>query len=458
MSRITDELIDGKLFFYHSAKGLDAYKYLINDEWRTSSGLYGHAMYGNLEPLWEDNFSGPATDQNKLYGRFRFKVHALRPRSLLFCNVKDGAKILAGYDADYAQAMMEDHGVPKDMIDSIMRLVRKEKGVFASSTALKPRDNASDGALLAYGFNGFVYDGNLDGKTVVFYDPHPTNVRFEGLSLDDGKTFMDIPKGTTYNQFLKLVDDFKNHKKSVSFAGSQSSSQSSVAGNSSLLPSSTIKYMDRPTLQKHLQKVYDLEASFYKGAVSLLDMVFIESWYIRFNLKHRRKIYTWVSDSDYTYITLAAYALAYSCVDSVCPLNPKDVYKVLDVKRLLKYLLPFSIRNKYDLSTWNNVFRLIDFPEEGCFVCYWNYIYYRDMLGRFLVGCNWVKNRYGLDLFGLYFDLFKDELVKFSGKSFDDILKELNSVLPLLFRAFMTDRVESLDVVKSVSSSGITYK
>lgn len=462
MRKLSDEIDDGKLFFYHSAKGLDAYKYLIEGNWRTSSGHYGHALYGNMSPLWKDNFNGPATDQNKLYGPYRFKVQSLRSRSLLFCNVQDGAKILAGYDADYAQVLLEDHGVPDDMIKSIMSLIRKEPGVYASATSLKPRNNSDPGTLLAYGFNGFVYDGNLDGKTVVFYNPQPSNVRFVGVSFDDGKTFMDIPKGTTYSQFLQLVDNFKNPKKAVAVAKSSLTVGASTV-QSSLLSPSVLKFMNRPALKAHVQKVLDLESDFLNSKLGLQDIIFIESWYIRFNLTHRKKIYSWVSDYSYVTVILAAYTVAYACTDNVVPVKVTEISKVLDVRRLLKYLLPFSIKNKYGFSDWNKAFYAISFPSEGKVVCTWGVTTPVAVLARFLVGHEWASKNYSFDILDRYFNLLSHELVSFSKSrslnyTFDDILNLLNATLPDSFPVFMTDHDGDLNPIEVVDPLGIIYK
>ena len=464
MRRVSDEILNGTLYFYHSAKGLDAYKYLLESNWRTSSGHYGHALYGNLNPLWKDNFSGSPTDQNRLYGPYRFKVQALRSRSLLFCNVQDGAKILADYDADYAQALLEDHGVPSNMIKSIMSFIRKDPGVYASATSLKPRNNSDPGTLLQYGFNGFVYDGNLDGKTVVFYNPQPTNVRFVGVSFDDGKTFMDIPKGTSYSQFLDLVEAFRNPKAAKAAKPSTASTPSTGAApaKSYLLPPSVIKYMSKPVLKAHLQKVYDLDASFKMSTMTTHDIIFIESWYIRFNLTHRRKIYGWVSNKTYNDLVAAAYVVAYSCVDSLATVDVKNIYNVADVKRLFKYLLPFSIKNKFGFSVWTNAFGYINFENQERIVCTWGVTTPTAVLARFLAGAEWAKNTYNFDILSAYFDLFKKEYENwidgFGYTSLDAVLTELNADLPTSVSIFVTGGELMLDPVESVSSTGIVYK
>lgn len=456
MKHISDEIVDGSLIFYHSAKDLAAYKYLITNTWRTSSGHYGHALYGNMNPLWEDNFSGKATDQNKLYGSFRFRVRSLRTLSLLYCDVEDGAKLLNGYSPDFARTMMENHGVPDNMIESIMRLINKE--TYASNTMLKPANNGAEGTLLKYGFNGFCYTGNLDGKTVVFYNPSPANVRFTGVSFDKGKTFMDIPKDTTYPQFLQLVDDFRNPKKASSGSkvpGVQS--PGAQASHSSLLSPSALKFMSRPVLKGHLDKVLSLEAGYLGKSLGNLDIIFVEAWYIRFNLTSRRSIYSWVDSELYTKLVLAAHIAAYSCTDSVFPLDLLKLTSVQNEVRLVKLLLPFSIKNRYAFKYWHGAFNMLDFYKHRPAIAWGGAVSPVANLGRFVAGHVFYA-KLGVNILGSFYDIFKKAIEDDSKQDLQSIIDRCNFYLPQEFNVFMSGTTVDLDKIDSLSSAGVTFK
>lgn len=460
--KLQDEYVDGALIFYHSNNSLEAYRYLIDNIWRTTSGHYGHALYGNVDALWSANFTknSPST-QNHLYGygsknHYRFRLRALRSHSLLFCDVEEGAKVLAGYSVEYAVQSLIDHGVPQDMIDSIRPLL--EGRTYASNTVLKVKNNADPGVLLPYGYNGFVYEGNLDGKTVVYYNPAPSNVRMTGVSFDDGKTFMDIPRGTSWGQFQQLVKDYLNPPKTR-----RSTSQSAsnlVSGSGGLVPKAILTYLgskyDR--LSEHFYRMTNLGNTFTNGgSLSTNDMIFVETWYYRYYGTSRRSVYgSKVSLVDYHNICLSAVIAASFCTDSVMPVDLVFDGSNINHKRALKLLVPYSLNNPTSYTAWVGAFVNLGADISFCpVVVSMKSTNALQALGRFISAGIVYERSYGFDLFA-YWDKFAGVFeAAFGFKDINDYLPEFNSNLPKPFSLLASTVNYHLAKVRSVSSNGV---
>jgi hypothetical protein len=139
-------------------------------------------------------------------------------------------------------------------------------------------------------------------------------------------------------------------------------------------------------------------------------------------------------------------------------LDQYDIDGVLDVTRLLSRLTIFSIKNKYDFDTWDKAFSIISFPQRGRVACNWDVnrtgIF---TLASFLAGQVWANREYNVGVLR-YFDLFMDELIRYTSKPIAVILEELNQMLPMDFYVFSSYFREFLKPIESVGYSGIVYK
>lgn len=442
--KISDEFVKGRVFYYHTTDSLKAYDYFINNQWRSRRGYYGLGVYGYAFP----------PDGGASYGDIVFRFHVLRPHRLFFADVYLGSLLYTGYSVSMALGILDEHDVPESFIKGTKLEVGLRgvlEGEDINESVLFVDSGGVKCFLDKYDFDGMAYKSH-DGYSIVFWNFSPQLLRITGVKGIKDVEFKDIPVGASQKDVEAI---YKGQ-----FKGFVSSTMSSGVskGQSSLLPKSVIKYMSKPSLKGHLQKIYDLEDDFQDSNMLKADMAFVESWYIRCNSVHRKSIYNWILDTTYTQITLAAYALAYSCVDSVFPLDNYDLNGVLDVTRLLSRLTIFSIKNKYDFATWDKAFSFISFPQRGRVVCNWDVN--RSViftLASFLAGQVWAKREYNVDVLR-YFDLFMDELIRYTSKPIAVILEELNQMLPMDVYVFSSNFKEFLKPIESVGYSGIVYK
>ena len=329
----------------------------------------------------------------------------------------------------------------------------------ASNTCLKPRSNGDEGVLLKYGYNGFVYDGNLDGKTVVYYNPSPSTVRFTGVSLDKGKTFLDIPKGTTWPQLQQMVEDYKNPKPKAVKTAKATNVGSSRRGRTLVSPY-MLKWLDKPKYKAIRDALEEINNRFVNGdTVTPEQIIFAESWYIRFG--NRARVYPDMGSIKSETLMAASYIAAYACRDAVAPLDIfTSLSSCVEESRMANLLLSCSIKIPLPFRSWAvafNMFGMVDsfrpiIPSgKGCHPVF--------HLARFISGCLYCNHTMSLDLFR-HWDDFEAAYRRDFTSSIQDALDEINSLVPEPFGIFAATR-DTYDIsreIESISTNGIVYK
>lgn len=197
MKKVNEEVINGKYYFYHSARTLNAAKYIINKRWRTSSGLYGSGVYGQQYP-------DPTSDRNKLSpstirrykdlygGSYRFKIRYDNPKDLFYLDLDAGKEVYGNsYNKDKAIEILKEHNVPDNIIDNISNYFSSGDNTPPLSNSMFATYNVKGGLLGKYGFKGLVYHGNQDGKCALYWYPNEGHLTVEGYSTDFGKTWTE---------------------------------------------------------------------------------------------------------------------------------------------------------------------------------------------------------------------------------------------------------------------------
>lgn len=195
--KLNEEFIDNKLYFYHSAKDLNTAKYIIDRNWRTVAGLYGNGVYGQQYPdptSKENNLSQSTIARYKnLYGgTYRFKIKHENAQDFFYLDLEAGKKVYGnGYDKNMAIDLLKKRMVPQGIIKNIESYFSYTNIVPALSHS-KFNTGAIDGGLLGkYGFKGIVYEGNQDGKCVLYWYPNAGALTVEAYSTNFGKTWID---------------------------------------------------------------------------------------------------------------------------------------------------------------------------------------------------------------------------------------------------------------------------
>jgi len=194
---INEEVINNELFFYHSARDLQTAKYIINKQWRTSQGLYGNGIYGQQYP-------DPTSPENKLSqtnidryknvygGSYRFKIKYNNPKDIFYLDLDAGKEVYGPkYNKSMAVNILKEHNVPDNIISNIMPYFSDNKKVPSLSNSSFATYKKDGGLLGEYGFKGLVYEGNLDGKCVLFWYPNSSTVEVEAYSTDFGSTWIN---------------------------------------------------------------------------------------------------------------------------------------------------------------------------------------------------------------------------------------------------------------------------
>ena len=456
-NKLTDELIKGRFYYYHTTSTVKAYEYFMRGQWRSRKGYYGLGLYG---------YAYPPNQYASTYGDIVFRCQVLRFHRIFFASVDLGQQAFTGYSASMGLNILDEPAGPDKYVKGAFRKLGL-KGVLEggdiNDSVLYTDDSSKKCFLNDFDFDGMAYRSH-DGYAIVLWNFSPQLLRITGVKRKRDRDFKDIPVGASQQEVEDILNGVVAQKKST--AAPKQAAPSASSATRPLLPPSVLKYMDKPYLQAHLKKAVDLGSMYTSSpsyTLSVLDTVFIESWYIRFNLTHRKKIYSWVSDDVYTDIILAAYAVAYACTDRVVPVDISLISDVIDINRLLKYLLPFSIKNKYNFGAWTSAFGFVDFSFEARVVLLWHSYSSEVTIGRFLVGSEWTKETYNFDVIGKYFDLFKSELEAYLKKSgishnFDYYFDLIKSRPTDYFSVWSTSGNASLGSVESVSSAGIVYR
>jgi hypothetical protein len=191
------------MFFYHSTKTLDSAKYIINKQWRTNMGMYGNGVYGQQYP-------DPTSSQNMLSsstisrykdmygGTYRFKIKYNNPEDMFYLDLDAGKEAYgSNYDENVAIDILKKHNVPDSLISQIQNYFSNSNNLPAISHSVFNTDTVEGGLLGKYGFKGLVYQGNQDGKCILYWYPNNGDLEVEGYSTDFGKTWIDYDANNT---------------------------------------------------------------------------------------------------------------------------------------------------------------------------------------------------------------------------------------------------------------------
>lgn len=193
--QINEEVINGKLYFYHSTRNLNAAMYIVNQQWKTNLGMYGNGIYGQQYP-------DPTSKKNKLSqstidrykhaygGSYRFKIRYDNPEDIFYLDLDAGREVYGKqYDRNMAIDILKQHNVPQNIIDNISNYFSEGNDTPAISTSMFATYKVTGGLLGQYGFKGLAYHGNQDGKCLLFWYPNEGHLTVEAYSTDFGKTW-----------------------------------------------------------------------------------------------------------------------------------------------------------------------------------------------------------------------------------------------------------------------------
>lgn len=215
--KINEEIINNKLYFYHSAKDLSAALYIVNKKWRTYMGMYGNGVYGQ-------QYADPADPRNKLnkdkisrykdmYGSsYRFKIEYTHPEELFYLDLDAGKEVYPDYSVDKGIEILKNHKVPQNLINTISNLFSNKKDIPVLSGTIFNTGPIDGGLLGEYGFKGLVYSGNLDGSCVLYWYPNSSDLKVVEYSNDFGKTWIsyDSNNKTQVNNLRSEIQDAIN--------------------------------------------------------------------------------------------------------------------------------------------------------------------------------------------------------------------------------------------------------
>lgn len=223
MEIINEEVIGGKLYFYHSTKSLEAAKYIINRQWKTSQGLYGNGVYGQQYP-------DPTSSKNKLSianirryknlygGTYRFKISHNNPKDLFYLDLEAGKKVYGkNYNVDMAIDILKNHNVPITLIDKIKYYFSDKTNIPALSNSVFSTYTVNGGLLGQYGFKGLVYHGNQDGKCILYWYPNAGDLTVESYSTDFGATWIEYDQNDKVqvdalkSEIQDKINEFSGH-------------------------------------------------------------------------------------------------------------------------------------------------------------------------------------------------------------------------------------------------------
>ncbi len=347
--KLNDDRVGDRFYFYHTTKSLNAYSHFTSGSWRTSRGYYGKGVYGFNSP--PPSYGG--------YGDICFRFHCLRPHRIFFADVSLGKTFLAGYSVNMGLDILDDHDVPDKYINGSgssrynKGLNQVLQGENINSSVLFVDDGSQTCFLSNYDFDGMAYKSH-DGYAMLFWNFSPALLRITGVKKTSDSTFKDIPVGATQQEVEDIFNGVSPKKKTTTMSSSIPVRKYASA--------SLIKYVSAYPNQKARFEV--LIHQLLSGSnISTEQMIFIESWYIRFNLTPRRSVYGGLVHS-YTYnnvIVPAAVIMANATVASASPVDPSDVGSKADFGRLNKYMIKYSLNNHLSRSVWEGVTQILGF-------------------------------------------------------------------------------------------------
>lgn len=331
--KIEDDFVNGRLYFYHTTDSLNAYKFASDGSWRSRKAYYGLGAYG---------FANPPSSGHS-YGDITFKFQVLRFPGLFFANTKLGAEVINGYSVKMGLSILDDHDVPDHYITGRGGLQAVLEGSDINSSVLRTSDTKTKCFLSEYDFDGMAYYSH-DGYAIVFWNFTPQLLRVVGVKKSSDLDFKPIPIGASQQD---VEDIFYNRVRKTSTGSS--STNAAQAADFKGFPIS--KYASA-SLIKHIYStnrgVFDYLSPIITDWLAgdtpeLLDIILLESWYVRFNLKSRKLLFSGYSYDDAKLILLASNIWAFSVTDGVSHMDPPAR---VNLDRLNRYLLPFSIHNQ----------------------------------------------------------------------------------------------------------------
>ena len=341
--KIEDDFVNGRLYFYHTTNSLNAYSFASDGSWRSRKAYYGLGAYG---------FANPPS-RGDSYGDITFKFQVLRFPGLFFANTKLGAEVINGYSVKMGLSILEDHDVPDHYITRSNGLKAVLEGGSINSSVLKTDDTTTKCFLSKYDFDGMAYYSH-DGYAIVFWNFTPQLLRVVGVKKSSDFNFKPIPIGASQ----KDVEDIFYNRVPKSTTVSSSTSSTDFMG----FPIS--KYASA-SLLKHIYAtnffIFDylkpIITDWLSGATPTLNqIVLLESWYVRYNLKSRKFIYSGFTSDEINIVFLASNIWAFGSTDGNLRL---DASARVDLPRLNRYLLPFSLKNQLDRSYWDAAISLL---------------------------------------------------------------------------------------------------
>lgn len=244
---INEEVINGEMFFYHSTKSLDSAKFIINKQWRTNMGMYGNGVYGQQYPdptSPENKLSSYSINRYKdLYGgTYRFKIKYNNPKDMFYLDLDAGKEVYGpSYDVDAGVAILKKHGVKASLISKIVPYFSTNNHVPPLSQSDFYTDTVDGGLLGKYGFKGLVYQGNQDGKCVLYWYPNNGDLEVEAYSTDFGKSWIEYDSNNKV-QVNALIAEIDQKIKEL---GSHLSDRKQMKDQQGKIPALSTKGQDR---------------------------------------------------------------------------------------------------------------------------------------------------------------------------------------------------------------------